>query len=234
MAKIYKGKDKYLAKSEAKYFFRILGLVILPLFIIWLLLQITSEPMVIVGASLILVLLLISVGKNLFDRLMYKSRLFFKGRAGEGEVGKILKNLSDDFAIFQSLIINGKRGDIDYVVIGTTGIFVIEVKSHGGKIYYNGEGLTINGKPSRKDFVGQALRNAFNLKKYLRKKLNKNFFINSMLVFSNDHATVNIGPKPINSVHVIHKDSLLESITSNESVFAGREKEIIESALKLL
>jgi len=127
-----------------------------------------------------------------------------------------------------------KRGDLDFVVVGPAGIFVIEVKSHGGEINYNGESIAINGRVTRKDFVGQALRNAFSLKKYLRKKLNKNFFVNSMLVFSSDYAKINIVPKPINSVHVMSKNSLLESLTSNKPVFVRREQEMIESVLKLL
>jgi len=78
MAKIYKSKDRYLAKSEAKYFFWVLGLAVLPLFIIWTLLQMATEPIVIAVVGLGLVLFIISVGKNLLGRLIYKSRLFSK------------------------------------------------------------------------------------------------------------------------------------------------------------
>ncbi len=54
---------------------------------------------------------------------------YFKGWIGENRVGKILKNLPDDYHVFFDVKFDdGNKGNIDYVVIGTPGIFTIEVK----------------------------------------------------------------------------------------------------------
>ncbi|WP_084062218.1 nuclease-related domain-containing protein [Desulfofundulus thermosubterraneus] len=44
-------------------------------------------------------------------------------------------------------------GNIDHIMVGPTGVFVIETKSHFGEITFSPDGnLLLDGKPLEKDF----------------------------------------------------------------------------------
>ena len=61
------------------------------------------------------------------------------GREGENEVIKALgKNIENEKYVINNMIVIGKNGrtsQIDHILINSNGIFVIETKSHAGRIY---------------------------------------------------------------------------------------------------
>jgi len=54
---------------------------------------------------------------------------FYRGGKAEGAIYYELAKLSNYFFVFQDIKI-GDQGNIDFVVLGPTGLFSIEVKSH--------------------------------------------------------------------------------------------------------
>lgn len=63
---------------------------------------------------------------------------WIKGDEGEKIVSLFLEDLPEGFFIFNDVKIPGGKGNIDHLVIGPTGIFVIETKNYSG--YYKIEG----------------------------------------------------------------------------------------------
>jgi hypothetical protein len=86
---------------------------------------------------------------------------FFKGAAGEEAVARVLANLPAGFEVFHSLDLGGgllmwRRGDLDHLVIGPTGIFAIETKNWQGCVTLEQGALRVDGVLPRRPPVRQA------------------------------------------------------------------------------
>ncbi len=81
------------------------------------------------------------------DELDRERQNMQKGAEGEDKVGRILSELPGEFRVINDL--PTRRGNLDHVVIGPTGVYVIDTKSCRGVISADGKGeLMLNGKPS--------------------------------------------------------------------------------------
>ncbi len=136
-----------------------------------------------------------------------RSCQFKKGEEGELVIFKVLQKLPDCYHIFQNLQINNNF-DIDFVVVGPSGVFAVEVKSHKGVIGFNGEALTINGQLFEKNILGQTMNGALSLKNFLGIK-----FVYPVLVFANKYAKVRFGFDAVKGVYVLRKEFLLKGIS---------------------
>lgn len=92
---------------------------------------------------------------------------FTKGLKGSGAIWFELHKLPDCFDIYQHCKFNNHSGDIDFIVVGPPGVFIIEVKSHDGKIGFDGNQLTRNEAYFEKDFLYQVRNQYQNLHDYV-------------------------------------------------------------------
>ena len=137
--------------------------------------------------------------------------LFFRGYSGyrrgyEGEksVARILSStLGDEYSLINDVAIHDGYGNIDHVVLGPNGIFVIETKNYAGKIICDGDKWSSQrngrfnrllhydlGSPSK-----QAKRNATRVKRVIEHMAmfkSKNIWVNGILVFANKHVQLQI------------------------------------------
>ncbi len=97
-----------------------------------------------------------------------------KGLEGEKLVADYLNTLPKDYYVYNDVKLPGKGGNIDHIVIGPTGIYVIETKNYSGKyrikgnqwIYYkNGYPKVIKNNPGT-----QVRRNTKDLINFLSEK----------------------------------------------------------------
>jgi len=60
-----------------------------------------------------------------------------KGRAGEKQIHKILTQLSEEYTVFDDVVLQTTNGttQIDHVVVSKYGVFAIETKNYRGEIY---------------------------------------------------------------------------------------------------
>jgi hypothetical protein len=159
------------------------------------------------------------------------------GSIGEKRVERILSNqLSREYLIYSNVLLKDQnKGDIDHIVVGPKGIFVLETKNNSGKIEYNGyvwKGII--GNPSK-----QLVSNMFRIKDILKRNCsvfeNKELHLNACLVFSNPKAKVEgLGRKicsnvPYDVFHLVEKsDNCLSNyITNGIDYFSNQEIEII-------
>jgi hypothetical protein len=91
---------------------------------------------------------------------------YYGGAGGEQDVGLALSRLPSEFHVFNSL--GFYAGDVDHVVIGPTGVFVIETKNHAGTISLKDGRLYRNGIQLNRDFVHQAMSEVMYVKRRLK------------------------------------------------------------------
>ena len=107
-----------------------------------------------------------------------------KERQAERNVQDYLRNnLTEDYKLFENIYTG--FGDIDSIVVGPTGIYMIEVKSNSGVITSNEENhlLILEGDPATKNYREQVKKELGQLKKYLDNNTGLNCWINPVLVF---------------------------------------------------
>jgi len=79
-----------------------------------------------------------------------------RGAAGEEETGRILARLSPDFSVLHDRRIPLSQANVDHIVIGPTGVFVIETKRYSGRLTVHGAEVFVAGR-RRTKIVEQAL-----------------------------------------------------------------------------
>jgi hypothetical protein len=167
-----------------------------------------------------------------------KKGLFLKKRAkdaergayGEEKVERELKTLPESYNTFHDLVFNGFN--IDHVVIGPGGIFLIETKSHRGRVDAQGDTLLLNGSPPQKDFLKQTWAQTFQLKDFLKKHTSKEWYVKPVLCFT--QAYVNIR-QPIKGIDVVNVGYLAKYLARQRHPLKTEEKEglvrILQSCL---
>jgi len=146
------------------------------------------------------------------------SQRFVKGMDGESDVWKELKNLPSEYYILHDFV-GGKRGNIDYIVVGPTGLWTIEVKSQ--------RETNIDNK-----YLEHHIYQAYAESKALSDLLL--LPVVPILVFTNPKAVIHFGLKKQKGVFVIGKKWLVDLIQKKEygSYISPAECERIYNQLK--
>jgi energy-coupling factor transporter transmembrane protein EcfT len=166
------------------------------------------------------------VFRSIYHPFTSKYKAWNQGAKGEEIVGKWLETLGDDYFILNDVMLPGDKGNIDHIVLGKTGIFVIETKTHKGQIFCNGDrwiqkkigrgGGYYNGNigsPSR-----QAKGKAMALRKFFERYYPKlsGIWINAIVVFANINSSLHIRNQ---TVPVLKLPQLVDFIkTRNENL----------------
>ncbi len=125
-------------------------------------------------------------------------------------------------------------GNVDHIVLSEHhGIFLLETKSHRGKVQILDDRLLVNGKPPEKDFIGQVLGNTYWLKEKLTKISGTEVWIAPILVFTNAFvAPLNKRIKNVTITNKKYLESLLKETRSTAA--SARVWEMREQITKTL
>lgn len=156
-------------------------------------------------------LILISLIKRRTDN-------FASGQIGENDIDRELKNLGSNYICITRGLDTG-HGNIDKIVIGPTGIWTLEIKSHRGNITLDGQSLLRDAKPLEKNFLGQAYAEAMSLQEFIKSKINLDIRVQPVLVFANKHAKVRLGLKEFKGVYVVQKAWLNKLLTETNKQY---------------
>jgi hypothetical protein len=116
------------------------------------------------GTGLLVLLFLLHILPDIIegqvDTKLKEEKRAIRGAKAEEKIGELLSNLSDDYYVLNDIL--SPYGNIDHIVIiKNSGVFLIETKSHGGKVEVIGGTLLVNGKFPEKNFIAQALQNSY-------------------------------------------------------------------------
>lgn len=155
---------------------------------------------------------------------------------------RVIKNLSDklnnEYSIFNNVLLKDtkRRGDVDHIIVGPTGIFVIETKNNQGVVSFNGFNWKgVKGSPSQ-----QVRDNMFRIKDLLKHCTvfeDNDLFLKHIVLFSNPKAEIKISKEPEYGCKIIQLKSLSDTclvdfIKNEPTRFTDQEVTKIEQCLE--
>lgn len=225
-------KQKSHVKSRVSHYTKItlLGVIILltGIFGFILLIGVLELP------QLSLFALLVMVGLIIVKYGWSKRRIWSKGAKGEKIVAKKLKKLPKKYTAIRDVKIPNLGGDIDHVVVGPTGIYVIETKNYkptyipDEDCWYHTSGRKSPQNPAKQVKLQASKLNDFLVRK-LGKKLNKTT-INPVISPINHNLILK---KDIKSYEIVFPEDLVSYLSHQKKILSSKEvKEIINILAK--
>jgi hypothetical protein len=114
---------------------------------------------------------------------------FVKGAQGEEWVARELTFLPSSYQIFHGLVLPGRDGeppdgDVDHVVVGPTGVFVVETKNWSGHITVEQGRILYDGKQPDRPPLEQVRQRVESLRRILKKELGADVEVSPILCFA--------------------------------------------------
>ena len=124
-------------------------------------------------------------------------RIYSGGWTGEKQVTKLLSStLSDDYLLLNDLRLRSGGGDIDHIVLGPNGVFVLETKNWSGEVTCHGDTWQRAGKHNFKGSPSlQVKRNAARVRQAVDASPSLRalgIWVEGIVVFTNKHATLHL------------------------------------------
>lgn len=167
------------------------------------------------GAALAIHLVVVAVLLKFLWSTIKTIQVRMQGAGGELGVRLTLRGLDDRFRVLGSVVI-GNKGDMDFVVVGPTGVWVIEVKSHKGRIRVEDGRLLRDNRPFDKDFLRQVWGATYALKDALKRRFPKQLHIQPVVVFSSPYAKLGVELNKADNAYVIGLDQLIRLVERQE------------------
>jgi hypothetical protein len=134
-----------------------------------------------------------------------------RGADAEVDVGRMLDGLPQGYHAVHDLIFDGFN--IDHVVVGPTGVFVIDTKSHAGTVSACEDELFLNGRPFEKPVVKQVWAEAYTVRDLL-KAGGSTVPVQPLLCFFNAFVTVRA---PVQGVIITSRHFVERALTRSPS-----------------
>jgi hypothetical protein len=162
-------------------------------------------------------------GTNKIDVIDRQRMSWRKGAVGEALVEGILISLPDDFIVIND--VSKRFGNIDHVVIGPTGVYVIDSKNWRGTVSTDGKGeLLLNGKPPLKPAIKTTLGAVMDFQNKLKALAEEEYFVRGLLVFPMAYVEANFGST--RQIHCLRDDRLVDYIQNQTSSMRLGEDDI--------
>jgi hypothetical protein len=152
-----------------------------------------------------------------------KYRIYNGGWEGEKQVAKLLASkLNDDYYLLNDLYLREGGGDIDHIVLGPNGVFVLETKNWRGSISCSGDEWQRAGKrnfassPSR-----QVKRNVARIKQIIDSSANLRplgIWVEGLVVFTNNHVALHVNNPAVPVLKLPQLPSYITGYRSSRSI----------------
>lgn len=171
-----------------------------------------------------------------FEAQLREAKMWNRGAEGERVVAEILEsNLSDEYHVFNDVKFPGRTANIDHLVIGPSGVFVLNTKNWRGIVGWAEDGKTLlwNGELERKNSAKAAMADALDVRDKIRALLNRDIFVKPILVFP----LAKVLPKLDTPVELQQDDYLVEKrlkyIDKRHALSEKEVKEIVNALTAL-
>lgn len=143
-----------------------------------------------------------------------RERLCFrKGATGEAIVGVILNNFPDDFRVIHDL--TTPYGNVDHVVIGSTGAYIIDTKNWKGVVAADGNGeLLLNGKPTDKPEIKNLSRRIMSIREKIKVLSSLDPYVQGLFAFPSAYVEAKWGTTGY--VNCVRDEQLYDYIVGNK------------------
>lgn len=142
------------------------------------------------------------------DRLKFR-----KGLMGEAVVGYILEGFPNDFCVIHDL--STPFGNLDHVVIGPSGAYVIDAKNWKGVVSADGKGeLLLNGKPTQKTECKNLSRRIMSIKEKIKALSSHDPYVQGVFAFPSAFIDAKWGTT--GSVFCVRDEQLYDYIVENK------------------
>lgn len=131
------------------------------------------------------------------------------GLEGERMLPKYLTSLDDRFYLVNHIQLPGMDGDIDHILVGPPGIFVIETKNHGWYVSCTGDSweykrVERDGSVSNRHIRSpsrQVKANARHLREHLEKTLRYSQWVEAIVAFTHPKARIDVSDATVAVLH---------------------------------
>lgn len=148
-----------------------------------------------------------------------KYRIYNGGLQGEKTVIKHLnKTLNDDYYLLNDVYMHNGGGDIDHIVLGPNGVFVLETKNWSGKITCNSDDWQRPGKHAMGSPSRQAKRNAAKVMHLIDSTSalrSLSIWVEGIVVFTNSNIKLNLNSP---TVPILKLHQLTSHITAHKAI----------------
>lgn len=169
MAKVLGKSGRYASEMAVKKFTRTMIAICIMLIALGFISGLLFTPKNIwISIILIICMGFVLVILNKKIKLFEQERLSYrKGAIGETIIGLVLDGFPDSFRVIHDL--TTPFGNVDHVVIGPTGVFLIDTKNWRGIVSSDGNGeLLVNNKPTNKPEIKNFTARIMNIKDKIR------------------------------------------------------------------
>jgi hypothetical protein len=231
MAKVLGETARYVTNQAIKKFqkqFTIIFIVIcVTAFISGYLLGGRQHPFFFIPSLLFLIAIppLFKYINRKIDQLEKERMDFRKGASGEALVGYILEGFPDDYRVIHDLAT--PFGNMDHVVVGPSGAYVIDTKNWKGVVAADGNGeLLLNGEPTQKPEIKNLMRRIMDIKEKIKVLSSVDFYIQGVFAFPSAYVEAKWGATGY--VHCVKDEGLYDYIVENKRSKKLTKKEIDE------
>lgn len=184
--------------------------------------------------GIIILFFSVLIGYSLYSDGKSNGKSWNKGIAGEKTVANYLNQLPEDYFIFNDVKFPGSYGNLDHIVIGPNGIFVIETKNFDGFFTVEEDGWYYKKGEYLKKAINQpgsqVMRNVMSLKEFFEKNdINMyGVWIDPIVTMVNKNFKINNKPK---NYKVLYPSTIPKYILNKKK---NPDLNILQSAIDLL
>ncbi len=180
-------------------------------------------PLIMILIFIVAVPVIVRLTNRIIEKLEREKISFRKGATGEALVGYVLEGFPDDYRVIHDL--TTPFGNIDHVVVGPSGTYVIDTKNWKGVVTADGNGeLLLNGKPTQKPEARNLFRTIMSIKEKIKVLSAADFYIKGVLAFPSAWVDAKWGAT--GSVHCVKDEQLYDYIVESKKGERLTQKEI--------
>lgn len=226
-------KRQNLLDEEVMPYFMMTGVVFILALVEWIRYFWKSPPQPFLLTFAFLVMLALAFRK--FFTLRKEARNLFLGEEGEQAVGQLLeeKLRPKGCSVFHDIL--AEDFNVDHFVVGPTGLFCIETKTHrkpergGVRVIFDGESIRVNGFKPDRDPVAQVKAEAKWMADLIEKSTGKRFAVQPILVYPGWYVEM---PSPAPQVWALNEQGAASFISNARTPLSPEDVALITFHLK--
>jgi hypothetical protein len=170
-----------------------------------------------------------------FYTLRQEARNLFLGEEGEQAIGQLLeeKLRPKGCNVFHDIL--GDDFNVDHFVVGPTGLFCVETKTHrkpergGVRVIFDGETIRVNGFKPDRDPVAQVKAEAKWMSDLIEKSTGKRFSVQPILVYPGWYVEM---PSPAPHVWALNEQGVVHFVSNARTPLSPEDVALITFHLK--